>query len=65
MKQVTVMSALSIVAEGPGNYIHWGVIQISVANAIIIGVMVLLFILALVVPFPTHEEQPDKEGDRR
>jgi hypothetical protein len=58
------MSALSIVAEGPGKYIHWGVIQISVANLAIIGVMVLLFILALVVPFPTHDEQPD-EGRRR
>jgi large-conductance mechanosensitive channel len=65
MKQVTVMSALSIVAEGPGKYIHWGVIQISVANLVIIGVMILLFILALVVPFPTHEEQPDKEGHKR
>jgi hypothetical protein len=59
------MSALSIVAEGPGKYFHWGVIQISVANLIIIGVMVLLFILALVVPFPTHDEQTDKEGHRR
>ncbi|MBC7558208.1 MAG: hypothetical protein H7270_02395 [Dermatophilaceae bacterium] len=58
------MSALSIVAEGPGKYIHWGVIQISVANAIIIAVMVLLFILALVVPFPTHDDQAD-EGHSR
>jgi len=59
------MSALSIVAEGPGKYIHWGVIQISVANLAIIGVMILLFILALVVPFPSHDEQADEEGHRR
>jgi hypothetical protein len=59
------MSALSIAAEGPGNYIHWGVIQISVANAAIIGVMILLFILALVVPFPTHDEQSDEAGHSR
>jgi hypothetical protein len=59
------MSALSIAAEGPGKYIQWGVIQISVANAIIIGVMILLFILALVVPFPTHDEQSDEEGHGR
>ena len=65
MKQVTVMSAISIIAEGPGKYIHWGVIQISVANAIIIGVMVLLFILALVVPFPTHDESSDDESHSR
>lgn len=61
MKQVTAMSAISIVAEGPGKYIHWGVIQISVANLIIICVMVLLFILALVVPFPSLDESSDDE----
>jgi len=56
------MSGLSIVAEGPGRYIHWGVIQISVANLAIIGVMILLFILALVVPFPTgHDERSEQE----
>ena len=36
----------------PGHYVHWGVIQISVANLVVIGVMVLLFIAALVLPFP-------------
>lgn len=61
------MSGLSIVvAEAPGNYIHWGVIQISVANAAIIGVMIVVFILALVVPFPTGEgENSDQEGQGR
>jgi hypothetical protein len=59
------MSALSIVAGAPGKYIAWGVIQISVANLAIICVMVLLFILALVVPFPTHDEQSDEEGRSR
>jgi hypothetical protein len=61
------MSGFSIVvAEGPGKYIHWGVIQISVANLAIIGAMVLLFILALVVPFPTHDDESgDQEGQGR
>ena len=59
------MSALSIVvAEGPGTYISWGVIQISAANLAIIGVMVLLFILALVVPFPTHDDESDGQEGR-
>jgi hypothetical protein len=35
-----------------GHYIHWGVIQISVANLVVIGVMIVLFLLALVLPFP-------------
>jgi len=60
------MSSLSIVAQEPGKYIHWGVIQISVANAAIIGVMVLVFILALVIPFPTgHGEQSDEQRPGR
>jgi hypothetical protein len=58
------MSALSIVAGAPGKYISWGVLQISVTNATIIGVMILVFILALVVPFPTHDEQSKQEGPR-
>ena len=61
------MSGLSIVvAEGPGKYISWGVIQISVANLAIICAMILLFVLALVIPFPTgHGEHSDKEGHSR
>lgn len=38
--------------NGPGHYVHWGVIQISVANLVVILVMVALFVLALVLPFP-------------
>jgi hypothetical protein len=60
------MSVLSIFAEGAGRYISWGVIQISVANLTIIIVMVLLFILALVVPFPSgHGDKSDEEGRGR
>jgi TRAP-type mannitol/chloroaromatic compound transport system permease small subunit len=50
------MTGLSTVTGGPGRYIVWGVIQISVANLIIIGVMVLLFVLALVVPFGSGQD---------
>jgi hypothetical protein len=57
------MSGLSSVAGAPGKYIAWGVIQISVTNLTVICVMIVLFILALVVPFPTHDdEQPKQEG---
>ncbi len=36
----------------PGHYLHWGVIQISVANVVVILIMVALFVLALLLPFP-------------
>lgn len=36
----------------PGHYLHWGVIQISVANLVVIGLMVLVLVAALLLPFP-------------
>ena len=38
--------------SGKAHYLHWGVIQISLTNFLIIAAMVLVFVLALVVPFP-------------
>jgi hypothetical protein len=35
----------------PGHYLHWGFVQLSLANAIVIVSMVVVFVLALVVPF--------------
>jgi len=40
---------------GAGSYVHWGVIQISVANLIIIAVMLVLLVAAILLPFPKHE----------
>ncbi|MEU8511081.1 hypothetical protein AB0C76_05765 [Kitasatospora sp. NPDC048722] len=38
--------------DRPGHYVHWGVIQISVANLVVIGLMVVVFVAALLLPFP-------------
>ena len=35
-----------------GHYLHWGVIQISVANLVVIAIMVAIFVIALLLPFP-------------
>jgi hypothetical protein len=35
-----------------GHYVHWGVIQISVANLVVIAVMIAIFLLAILLPFP-------------
>lgn len=60
------MTGLSMATGSAGTYITWGVIQISRTNLMIICVMILLFILALVVPFPTHDdEQSQREGRRQ
>lgn len=39
-------------AEASAYFFHWGVIQISLANLLVIVLMVVVFILALVLPFP-------------
>ncbi|MHB8452236.1 MAG: hypothetical protein ACYDAQ_17570 [Mycobacteriales bacterium] len=41
----------------PGHYVHWGVIQISVANLVVIGVMLVVFAVALVLPFPRDRDR--------
>lgn len=56
------MAAAAIVPAGvigslinldhPGHYLHWGFFQMSLANFIVIIVMIVVFCLALVVPFP-------------
>jgi hypothetical protein len=40
---------------GTGKYISWGVIQISLANLIVIAVMIVMFVLAIALPFPRHQ----------
>jgi hypothetical protein len=36
----------------PGTYLHWNVFTISVANLVLIAVMVVIFGAALILPFP-------------
>ena len=42
---------------GTGHYVHWGFIQISVANLVVIFLMVVVFVLAIVLPFPRHRRR--------
>jgi hypothetical protein len=35
-----------------GPYLHWGVVQISVANLTVILLMLIVFAVALFLPFP-------------
>ncbi len=40
--------------DQPAGYLHWGFILISFPNLILIGIMIVLFIAALLLPFPGH-----------
>lgn len=37
--------------SGSGHYLHWGFVQISLANFIVIVTMVVVFVLAIALPF--------------
>jgi hypothetical protein len=45
-------SPLAIDLNQPGNYVHWSIFMISVANLVLIAVMVAIFGAALLLPFP-------------
>ena len=46
------MVLLVSIATQSGRYLHWGAIQISVTNLAIILLMLVVFVLALLLPFP-------------
>lgn len=49
----------------PGRYVHWGFIQISVANLVLIGLMVVVFVAAILIPFPRPGRRREGEDGRR
>ena len=49
-------AASAINLDHSGTYLSWSFIDISVANLIVIGVMVVIFGLALVVPSPSRRD---------
>ena len=46
------VASASGVISSKAHYLHWGVIQLSVANLVVIGIMIVIFALALLLPFP-------------
>jgi hypothetical protein len=51
------------IAFTAGKYIHWGVLSISLTNFLIIVGMIVLFVLALVVPFPGARDRKQTDED--
>ena len=64
------MSATATTAGVAGTYLHVGVFSISLANATIIAAMIVVFVLALVIPFPgprgeqVEQQVPEQRGSR-
>jgi hypothetical protein len=49
---------LAVDLNSPGYYIHWGFVQISLANFIVILLMLVVFVVALFAPFPGGRKRP-------
>src|SRR6476646_1078069 len=47
--------------DQPGTLLHWSIFTVSVANLVLIAVMVVIFGVALVLPFPRARTYPPAE----
>ncbi len=50
--------------DSPAPYVHWGFILLSVPNLVLIGLMLLIFGAALVIPFPGRRGSDSEDGNR-
>lgn len=41
----------------PANYVHWHFFQMSVANVVVVVLMIAVFVAALLLPFRRRERQ--------
>lgn len=57
MQSTLMQPAAAVDLNGPGHYIHWGWFQISVANLVVILVMLGVFALAVLLPFPKGKDR--------
>ncbi len=47
--------------DNPATYLEWGWLSISIPNLIVIVVMLVIFVLAILLPFPGGQS---KEGEK-
>jgi Cytochrome b(N-terminal)/b6/petB len=54
---IGAQAPLALDLNGPGSFWHWNIFYISIANLVLIGVMVIIFGAALLIPFPGRRER--------
>jgi hypothetical protein len=63
MTPPTPLFAAPVNLDAPGRYVHWSIFTISVANLALIAVMVVIFGLALLLPFPGRHHYDEDPSD--
>ncbi len=51
-------------AASSGTFVHVGVFNVSLTNLLIIVAMIVVFVLALLLPFPGSSDVDANRGDR-
>jgi hypothetical protein len=59
---VSALAGGPIDLNQPGSYWHWSIFNISVANLVLIAVMVVIFGAALLLPFPKGKTYPAEQS---
>src|SRR5271166_2782934 len=60
MQPISASGALigsAVNLDGTGHYVHWGFIQMSVANLVVIALMIVVFVAAILIPFRVGKAQ--------
>jgi Cytochrome b(N-terminal)/b6/petB len=60
---LTRLAAGPVDLSTPGSFVHWSIFYVSVANLVLIAVMVVIFGAALLIPFPHGQQQEDGVPD--
>jgi hypothetical protein len=50
----SAMSAAIFNLNGHATYVHWHFIDLSVPNIVVLVLMVIVFVAAILLPFPKH-----------
>jgi hypothetical protein len=56
---------LAIDLNHPAHYLNFGVLSVSVGNLIMISAVVVLFVLALALPFPEHDSSENDSSNQK
>lgn len=57
MASVPVILGALFNLNHPAHYVHWNFFQMSVPNLLVILLMIVVFIAAIVLPFPKHRRE--------
>lgn len=56
------MTVLAGALDAPAHYFSWGWLSVSLPNLIMILIMIALFVLALLLPFPRDHSSKEDQG---